>query len=82
MDVRYPRCWGLDVHKQTVVACVIAPKMREVRTFSTMTDDLLRLKGWLVDCQVSHVAMESTAVFWKPVYNILEGTFTVLLVNA
>ncbi len=81
MEVLHRRCCGLDVHKQTVVACVLAPKMRETRTFSTMTNDLLKLKEWLLECKVTHVAMESTGVFWKPVYNVLEDTFAVLLVN-
>ncbi len=78
----YRNCCGLDVHKQTVVACVITPDTKETRTFSTMTGDLLQLKKWLLDCQVSHVAMESTGVYWKPIYNVLEEVFTLLLVNA
>jgi transposase len=89
MDTLYPRVAGLDVHKQTVVACVRitnpgSGKAEEsVRTFGTMTDDLLALADWLVQQQVTHVAMESTGVYWKPVWNILE-TFdlTLLLVNA
>jgi transposase len=82
MDVLYPRCCGLDVHKKTVVACVITPKVKETRTFSTMTDDLLKLNEWLMACKVTHVAMESTGVFWKPIYNLLEDSLTLLLVNA
>jgi transposase len=82
MEVLYPRCCGLDVHKKTVVACVIVKKERETRTFSTMTDDLLKLKGWLLASKVSHVAMESTGVYWKPIYNLLEDSLTLLLVNA
>lgn len=82
MEVLYPRCCGLDVHKKTVVACVITPKVKETRTFSTMTSDLINLMEWLVKCEVTHVAMESTGVYWKPIYNVLENHFTLLLVNA
>jgi transposase len=82
MEVLYPRCCGLDVHKKSVTACVITPEGREIRTFSTMTNDLLKLKGWLQEAKVTHVAMESTGVFWKPVYNLLEDGFNLLLVNA
>jgi len=87
MDVVYERCCGLDLHKRTVVACLIVPGPRgkaqkEVRTFGTMTADLLALADWLQAAQCTHVAMESTGVFWKPVYNLLEGQFTLLLVNA
>jgi len=82
MEVLYPRCCGLDVHKRTVVACIIIKKDRKTRNFSTMTDDLLNLKTWLLECKVTHVAMESTGVFWKPIYNLLEDSLTLLLVNA
>jgi transposase len=82
MKVTYPRCCGLDVHKKTVVACVMTPRRREVRTFNTMTGDLLALKEWLVGLGITHVAMESTGVYWKPIYNLLEHTFTLLVVNA
>jgi transposase len=87
MDVVYERCCGLDLHKRTVVACLIVPGPRgkpqkEVRTFGTMTTDLLALADWLQAAQCTHVAMESTGVFWKPVYNLLEEQFTLLLVNA
>lgn len=82
MEVVYPRCCGLDVHKKTVTACVITPEARETRTFSTMTRDLIHLGDWLRELKVTHVAMESTGVFWKPVYNILEDEFSLLLVNA
>jgi transposase len=85
--VVYPRCCGLDVHKQTVVACRIVPgaadqPVREVRTFATMTADLLALADWLTEAEVTHVAMESTGVYWKPLYNLFEGLFTLLVVNA
>lgn len=86
METIYPCCAGLDVHKMTVVACVrrIEPtgRVREsVQTFGTMTGELLALSDWLAEQGVTHVAMESTGVFWKPIFNILEGHFEVLLVN-
>ena len=73
MEVLYPRCCGLDVHQKTVVACAITPDSKETRTFKTMTGDLLQLADWLVAKEVTHVAMESTGVYWRPVYNILEA---------
>lgn len=87
MNVVYERCAGLDVHKKTVVACVLTPDetggwRRETRTFSTMTADLLALSDWLQSWGCTHVAMESTGDYWKPVFNILEATVAVLLVNA
>jgi len=87
MRVMYERCAGLDVHKKTVVACRVTPNKQgesqvEVRTFGTMTADLLGLADWLRAGQVTHVAMESTGVYWKPVFNLLEGEFEVILVNA
>ena len=82
MEMVYPRAAGLDVHKKTVVACVITPEVRETRTVGTMTGDLHALKDWLQKCKVSHVAMESTGVFWKPVWNLLEAEFTLFLVNS
>ena len=87
MEVVYPRCWGLDIHKKLVVACVITPgddsaPRKEVRSFATMTDDLLTLGDWLAERGVTHVAMESTGVYWQPIYNLLEDRFELLLVNA
>jgi transposase len=87
MDILYRCCAGLDVHKKTVVACVrridVAGQARqEIRTFGTMTGDLLALSDWLAEQGVEQVAMESTGVYWKPVFNILEGRFAVMLVNA
>jgi len=82
MDTFHLRCCGLDVHKKSVVACAITPEGRETRTFRTMTGDLLTLADWLRERGVSQVAMESTGVFWKPVYNLLEDEFTVMVVNA
>jgi transposase len=87
MEVVHERCCGLDVHKKTVVTCLVTPgrggqPTREVRTFSTMTRELLALSDWLRDAGCTHVAMESTGPYWKPVYNLLEGSFTLLVVNA
>lgn len=87
MEVVHERCCGLDVHKKTVVACLVTPgrggqPTREVRTFSTMTRELLALSDWLVAAGCTHAAMESTGSYWKPVYNLLEGSFEVLVVNA
>lgn len=82
MDSVYDRCCGLDVHKKSVVACVITPEGQELRSFSTMTRELLALADWLRQRQVTHVAMESTGVYWKPVYNLLEEDFQVWVVNA
>jgi transposase len=82
MQVMYERCAGLDVHKKTVVACVVTPEGQEIRTFGTMTAELLTLADWLLISGCTHVAMESTGDYWKPVFNILEGMFEVLLVNA
>jgi len=83
MDVIYSYCCGLDVHKQTIVACLITPKGKEIRTFGTMTESLLQLADWLVANNCTAVAMESTGVYWKPIYNILEATdMEILVVNA
>ena len=86
MQVQYTRCAGLDVHKATVVGCVIVPDatgspVKETRTFSTMTGELTTLAQWMQAQGVTHVAMESTGVYWKPVYNVLEGMFELLVVN-
>ncbi len=87
MDVLYPNCAGIDVHKKTVVVCcrTTTPDgamTKATRTFSTMTADLLALSDWLTTLGITHVAMESTGEFWKPLYNLLEGNFTILVVNA
>jgi transposase len=87
MEVIYARCAGLDVHKKTVVGCVIHTKKnghkeQEKRTFGTTTEELVGLLAWLQEWNCTHVAMESTGVYWKPVYNILEDHLEVLLVNA
>jgi transposase len=86
MNVVYERCAGLDVHQKSVVACVrVVAEGRvshQVRTFSTMTSELLALADWLAACGCTHVAMESTGVFWKPVWHVLEENFTLVLANA
>ena len=81
MEVLYPRCCGLDIHKKEVTACVIIRGKRDTRTFATMTNDLLKLKAWLLELEVTHVGIESTGVFWKPVYNLLEDKLTMVLTN-
>ncbi|MBN1993261.1 MAG: IS110 family transposase [Anaerolineae bacterium] len=87
MQVVYTHCAGLDVHKKTVVACRSRPRNgggveQEVKTFGTTTPDLLELVEWLRDWGCTHVAMESTGDYWKPIYNLPEGEFEVLLTNA
>ncbi len=87
MDVVYERCCGIDLHKRSVTACVLTPggggwPTKEIRTFDTMTADLLALGDWLAQAGITHVAMESTGVYWKPLWNLLEERFTLLLVNA
>lgn len=88
LTVLYPRCAGLDVHKQTIVACLLLTAAsgkvtREVRTFATTTAQLRRLAEWLKTQGVTHVAMESTGIYWRPVFNVLEeATLEVILVNA
>jgi transposase len=87
MDVVYPQCCGLDIHKKTVVACLITSTqgpepVKDIRTFRTMTADLLALADWLQEAGCTHVAMESTGVYWRPVYNLLEGQCELLVVNA
>jgi transposase len=87
MDVVHPRCCGLDIHKKLIVACAIAPDSsgrahKQVRSFGTMSDDLERLSAWLAEQGVTHVAMESTGSYWKPIFNVLEDRFELLLVNA
>jgi transposase len=83
MEVIAERCCGLDVHKRSVTACIITPRGKEVRQFGTLTSELLALADWLTECSISHVAMESAGVYWKPVYNLLEELdLNLLLVNA
>ena len=85
MEVLHPRCAGLDVHKDTVVAavrCVSAPRHHEVRRFATTTTGLLALADWLTTHGCTHVAMEATGVYWKPIWHVLEADFTLVLANA
>ena len=83
MQVVHERCCGLDVHKRVIVACVLTGRERTIRSFGTMTEDLEAMATWLEECAVTHVAMESTGVFWKPIYNVLEEhEFELLVVNA
>ena len=86
MDILHPRCAGLDVHKASIQVCALliinGEIIRQSRRFGTDTAALLALADWLATLEVSHVAMESTGVYWKPVYHLLEGRFTLLLVNA
>jgi len=80
MEVVLASCAGLDVHKKTVVACAITPGSRDIRTFGTMTDELRQLGAWLQERGISEVAMESSGVYWQPVFNVLEDMGLVLLV--
>ena len=87
MDVLYPQCAAIDVHKRTAVVAVgwvdaQGQRQRRVRTFGTMTGDLERLRDWLTEHEVTHVAMESTGVYWKPLFHVLEERFVVILANA
>jgi transposase len=90
MDVMFTHCAGLDVHKKTVMACRVTPDpigeqadgIMELKEFGAMTVDLLALSDWLAAAGITHVAIESTGEYWKPLYNVLEGDFIVFLVNA
>lgn len=86
MQVVYPRCAGLDVHKKTVSACISlcgakGIKQQQTRAFGTFTQDLLKLADWLKEHEITHVAMEATGVYWRPVWTVLEGQFEQMLVN-
>ena len=86
MDVIHARCCGIDVHKESVVVCLRLQEGRriktEVRQYGTTTAELLRLHDWLAQAACTHVAMESTSVYWRPVFNLLEGSFHVVLATA
>ncbi len=83
MEIVIERGCGMDIHKQFVVACIMGKGIKkEIRTFGTFTEDLLELKEWLKSKGITHIAMESTGVYWKPIFNILEEDFKILLVNA
>lgn len=86
MEVVLPACCGVDIHKETAVCCLMTTEgkevKKEIRTFSTMTHGLKDLTQWLKQAGCTHVAVESTGVYWKPLFNILENDFTVVLANA
>jgi hypothetical protein len=86
MEVVHPRCAGLDVHKDLIVACVRlggpGGVQQEVRKFGATSEELLSLSEWLSECRCTHVAMEATGVYWKPVWHVLEGNFELVLGNA
>jgi transposase len=87
MQAIIERCCGLDVHQETVVACLLvgapgAQPMKEVRTFGAVTRDLEALRDWLQEAGATHVGMESTGVYWRPVYAVLDGRFDLIVGNA
>jgi transposase len=86
MDILFHHCAGLDVHKRMIVACVLLPSaegvQRRIKKFATTMADLQALDAWLAGLEVTHVAMESTGVYWKPVFNVLSTRFEVWIVNA
>jgi len=87
MEVEIERCCGLDVHQKVLVACVLIRRAgskseKHIRTFSTVLEDLEALRDWLTSLGVTHVGMESTGIFWRPVYAELEGAFTLVVGNA
>src|SRR5258706_6214444 len=87
MEVLYPRCSGIDVHKRFLVACLSivqtnGHRHKELRQFSTMTSEILALKDWLKASGCRQIVMESTGVYWKPIFHLLEDEFEIVLVNA
>jgi len=87
MQTLYACCCGLDVHKRFVVACLITfgkdgKHRKELQRFNALTPDLLRLIDWLQAADCTHVALESTGVCWKPIFNLMDGLFEIVLVNA
>jgi len=86
MEELLDRCCGLDVHRDTIVACVMigngTQKRKQFKTFLTFTEDIRALADWLKALQVHHIAVESTGIYWKPIFNIFDGHFDVCLVNA
>jgi len=87
MQVLHERCCGLDIHKRLIVACAITPgpagrPQRALRSFGTMTADILQLGDWLAERGVSYVVMESTGNYWRPIWNLLEGQVRLVLANA
>lgn len=87
MEVLYPRCAGCDVHKKTVKVCLMvqegkASPKKILRTYKTMTADLLEMRDWLAEQGCTHIAMEATGVYWRPIFNLLGADFELLVVNA
>lgn len=83
MEIVHSCCCGMDVHKKTVVACLLSQSGKEVKTFGTMTADLLAMNAWLREQGCQMVAMESTGSYWKPIYNLLEADqIPAMVVNA
>jgi transposase len=83
MQVLHSRCGGFDVHKDSVMVCLLIDRNEPIiRNFATTTAELLRLRDWLTEHSIKHIAMESTGVYWKPIWNILEDAFELMLVNA
>lgn len=87
MDILHTHCAGLDVHQKEIVACVLTGSsdkelVKEIRTFPTMTKNLYEMLRWFENLQITHIAMESTGIYWKPVFNILEDYFDITLANA
>ncbi len=82
MQIVHDTCCGIDAHAKTVVACLIQQGRKQTRTFSTMTADLLKLLDWLMAEDCRGIAIENTGVYWRPVFNTLEGQIEVMLVNA
>ena len=82
MQVLYSRCAGFDVHKDSVMVCLLIDRTQPIiRSFATTTAELLRLRDFLAEHGIKHIAMESTGVYWKPIWNILEDGFELMLVN-
>ena len=87
MEAIIERCCGIDVHKKTITACLMTgaagkPPCKTIKTFSTMTQDLLACRDWLISEGCTHAVVESTGVYWKPLFNVLEETIEVVLANA
>lgn len=86
MEEIYERCCGLDVHRDSITACIMigygTQKRKNIKTFSTFTSDIKELSNWLKSFNIQQVAVESTGIYWKPIFNIFEGDFEVILVNA
>lgn len=87
MEVIYEKCCGIDIHKETLTACIMIGEgnriaKKEIRTYRTMTEDIENLRDWLKRESITHIAIESTGIYWRPAYNILEEDFEIILANA